>query len=265
MNSDRTSNNCFWSMGVDDAASNDAHTSLNWTREEDKAFEIALFTHYNHADMWGKIALAVPGKTVQDLKLHYEALSLMALESGKMPLSIYSTKGDVLEEKKLKSQQATRESSTSRTGELLPGNLGRAAAHAGTQLLSGCATVASGDAFGKRRRPKKASRTDENKLMLGARYPSKKNAVARNESQLLPGKLLWSGYPHEAQKDIGYQLLCGYPNQLGLPSGSLPTTSYGTGAAMQDVDELADGRFDIGSSTDILDDPDLSLFPYFWN
>ncbi|XP_042060178.1 uncharacterized protein LOC121804629 isoform X1 [Salvia splendens] len=270
MNSDRTSNNCFWTMGVDDAASNDARTSLNWTSEEDKAFEIALFTHYNHADMWGKIALAVPGKTVQDLKLHYEALSLMAFESGKMPLSIYSRKGDVLEEKKLKSEQVTRESSTARTGELFPGNLERAAAHAGTQLLSGCAKVASGDAFGKRGRPKKAVCTNENKLVLGARYPRKKKAVACNEGKLLPGKLLRSGYPQEAPKDIGYQLLSGYPNQLGFPSGSLPTPSYGTvgnstGAAMRDIDELADGRYDIGSSTDILDDLDISLFPYFWD
>ncbi|XP_042062112.1 uncharacterized protein LOC121806215 isoform X1 [Salvia splendens] len=162
------------------------------------------------------------------------------------------------------------ESSTARTGELLPGNLERAAAHAGTQLLFVCATVASGDAFGKRGRPMKASCTDENKLMLGARYPRKKKAVACNESQLLPGKLLRSGYPHEAPKDIGYQLLSGYPNQLGLPSGSLRTPSYGTvgnstGAAMQDIDELADGRYDIGSSTDILDDLDLSLFPHFWD
>ncbi|XP_042062113.1 uncharacterized protein LOC121806215 isoform X2 [Salvia splendens] len=108
MDSDRTSNNCFWTMEVDGAASKDARTSLDWTREEDKAFEIALLTHYNDADMWDKIALAVPGKTVQDLKLHYEALSLMSVESGKMPLSIYSTKGNVLEEKKLKSEQVTR-------------------------------------------------------------------------------------------------------------------------------------------------------------
>ncbi|XP_047946767.1 transcription factor SRM1-like isoform X2 [Salvia hispanica] len=108
MDSDRTSNNSFWTMGVDDNASKDARTSLDWTREEDKAFENALTTHYNDADMWDKIALAVPGKTVQDLKLHYEALSVMAFESGKMPLSIYPTRGDVLEEKNLQSEQAQR-------------------------------------------------------------------------------------------------------------------------------------------------------------
>ncbi|KAG6421475.1 hypothetical protein SASPL_118028 [Salvia splendens] len=386
MDSDRTSNNCFWTMGVNDAASKDARTSLDWTREEDKAFEIALVTHYNDAHMWAKIALAVPGKTVQDLKLHYEALSVMAFESGKMPLSIYPTRGDVLEKKELKPEQAQRgahwteeehgqflyglwmfgrgdwkniseysvrtgsstqvashaqkffrrlsltekeskrvsindittlkpenllafekettrfckgESSTAGTGELVPGNLERAAAHAGIQLLSGCATVASRNAFGKRGRPKKALSADENKLMLGPRYHRKKKAVACNESRLLPrfpervpsetrnqllfggknassdaGKLLLSGYHNEAPKDIGYQLLSGYPTQLAPPSGSLEitghptTTSYvtvgnSTGAAMQNIGVLADGQYDIGASTDILDDVDLSLFPHF--
>ena len=97
-----------------------------------------------------------------------------SVESGKMPLSIYSTKGDVLEEKKLKSEQVTRESSTARIRELLPGNLERAAAHAGIQLLSGCATIPSGNAFGKHGHPKKASHTNENKLMLEARYLNKR-------------------------------------------------------------------------------------------
>ncbi|KAG6422751.1 hypothetical protein SASPL_113131 [Salvia splendens] len=372
MNSDRTSNNCFWTMEVDGAASKDARTSLDWTREEDKAFEIALFTHYNHADMWDKITLAVPGKTVQDLKLHYEALSLMAFESGKMPLSIYSTKGDVLEEKKLKSEQATRgahwteeehrqfldglekygkgswkniseycvhtrsstqvashaqkyyrrlsstkkegkrlsiydittlkpekllpfekatascmpecckgESSTAGTEELLPGNPEKAAAHTGTQLLPGSAMGASGNASGKRGRPKNASSTDGNKPMMGARYPQKKKALACNESQLLirpkkapsdAGKLLLSGCPNEAPKDIGYQLLSGYPNQLGPPSGSLKIAGHPTpsgmvgrrrGAPVQDIDVIADCLLDIGSDTETLDDLDLSLFPHF--
>ncbi|KAG6436971.1 hypothetical protein SASPL_101878 [Salvia splendens] len=154
MDSDRTSDNCFWTMRVDDAASKDARTSLDWTREEDKAFVIALTTHYNDADMWGKIALAVPGKTVQDLKLHYEALSVMAVESGKMPLFIYMTKGDVLEEKKLESEQVQRE------------------AH-------------------------------------------------------------WTEEEHSK------------------------------GAAGQDIDLFVDGQYDIGATTDILDDVDLSMFPHF--
>ncbi|KAL1561179.1 hypothetical protein AAHA92_03917 [Salvia divinorum] len=367
MDSDLTPDNCFCRMEVDDAASKEARTSLDWTREEDKAFENALATHYNDADMWGKIALAVPGRTVEDLKLHYEALSVMAVESGKIPLPIYPTKGDVLEEKKLKSEQVQRgahwteeehrqflyglqrfgrgdwkdiakysvptksnsqvashaqkyfrrlsstkkegkrlsindiatlkpekllafekattscmpecckdESSTAGTGELTPGNLERAAAHAGTQLLSGCAMGASCNALGKRGRPKRASSTDGNKLMLGARYPRKKKALACNESQLLPGfpykaptdtgsqlllgsnkapsdagKLLLSGYPNEAPKDIGYQLLSGYPNQLAPPAGSLEitghsnpshgTVGYSTDAAMQGVNMIADG------------------------
>ncbi|XP_047982610.1 transcription factor SRM1-like isoform X2 [Salvia hispanica] len=156
MDSVRTSDDCFCTMRVDDAASKDARTFLDWTREEDKAFVIALTTHYNDADMWGKIALAVPGKTVQDLKLHYEALSVLAVESGKMPLSIYPTKGDVLEEKKLESEKVQR----------------------------------------------------------GAHWTEEEHRNSR-------------------------------------------------GAAGQDIDLFVDGQYDIGATTDILDDVDLSLFPHF--
>lgn len=96
-------------MEVDDAASKNACTGSNWTREEDKAFENALATYYNNADMWDKILLAVPGKTIEDLKLHYEALNkdVEGIESGTVPLPDYPSKAGALKEKK-KSEQAQR-------------------------------------------------------------------------------------------------------------------------------------------------------------
>ncbi|XP_057775350.1 protein RADIALIS-like 4 [Salvia miltiorrhiza] len=109
MDTDWTFDSCSLRTEVDDAASKDACTSSNWTREEDKAFENALATYYNDVDMWDKIALAVPGKTIEDLKLHYEVLrrDVEAIESGKVPLSVNLTKASTLKEKK-KSEQAQR-------------------------------------------------------------------------------------------------------------------------------------------------------------
>lgn len=80
-------------MEEEDAITN-ACVGSDWTREEDKAFENALANYYDAADMWDKIALAVPGKTIQDLKLHYQALidDVKAIESGKVPLPNYPTK-----------------------------------------------------------------------------------------------------------------------------------------------------------------------------
>ncbi|XP_057772841.1 uncharacterized protein LOC130992283 isoform X2 [Salvia miltiorrhiza] len=109
MDTDWTFDSCSSRMEVDDTASKDACTSSNWAREEDKAFENALATYYRDADMWDNIALAVPGKTIEDLKLHYEVLhcDVEAIESGKVPLPDYPTKASTLKEKK-KSEQAQR-------------------------------------------------------------------------------------------------------------------------------------------------------------
>ncbi|KAJ9188761.1 hypothetical protein P3X46_000128 [Hevea brasiliensis] len=65
-----------------------------WTREQDKAFENALATYPEDApDRWEKIAADVPGKTQEEIKLHYELLveDLNQIEAGCVPLPNYSS------------------------------------------------------------------------------------------------------------------------------------------------------------------------------
>uniref|UniRef100_A0A2P2LQS9 DNA binding protein n=1 Tax=Rhizophora mucronata TaxID=61149 RepID=A0A2P2LQS9_RHIMU len=68
-----------------------------WTREQDKAFEIALATHPEDAsDRWEKIASDVPGKTLEDIKHHYDLLvdDVNQIEAGCVPLPSYSSSSD---------------------------------------------------------------------------------------------------------------------------------------------------------------------------
>ncbi|XP_071692160.1 transcription factor SRM1-like [Rutidosis leptorrhynchoides] len=69
-----------------------------WTREQDRAFEDALVAYYKEDsdDCWEKIAKKVPGKTVEEIKCHYEVLveDLDRIESGIVPLPCYSTCSD---------------------------------------------------------------------------------------------------------------------------------------------------------------------------
>uniref|UniRef100_A0A2P2LQR1 DNA binding protein n=2 Tax=Rhizophora mucronata TaxID=61149 RepID=A0A2P2LQR1_RHIMU len=68
-----------------------------WTREQDKAFEIALATHPEDAsDRWEKIASDVPGKTLEEIKYHYDLLveDVNQIESGCVPLPRYSSSSD---------------------------------------------------------------------------------------------------------------------------------------------------------------------------
>ena len=69
-----------------------------WTREQDKAFENALVTYPDEdsEDRWEKIAAAVPGKSVEEIKHHYELLveDLDNIESGIVPLPCYSSSLD---------------------------------------------------------------------------------------------------------------------------------------------------------------------------
>lgn len=63
-----------------------------WTREQEKAFEKALAVHLEEsADRWEKIAKAVPGKTAQNIKHHYQLLveDINRIESGDVPLPSY--------------------------------------------------------------------------------------------------------------------------------------------------------------------------------
>ncbi|MQL72195.1 hypothetical protein Taro_004535 [Colocasia esculenta] len=68
-----------------------------WTREQEKAFENALALHpEDSAERWERIAEAVSGKTVEDIKLHYELLveDINGIESGRVPLPSYVSLSD---------------------------------------------------------------------------------------------------------------------------------------------------------------------------
>ncbi|KAJ6288944.1 hypothetical protein OIU76_024844 [Salix suchowensis] len=76
-------------MSVDEGGSG----SL-WTREQDKAFENALATYpEDTSDRWEKIAADVPGKTLEEIKHHYELLveDISQIEAGCVPLPCYSS------------------------------------------------------------------------------------------------------------------------------------------------------------------------------
>ncbi|OMO62355.1 hypothetical protein COLO4_33116 [Corchorus olitorius] len=78
-------------MTVDEAGS-----SLEWSREQDKAFENALATYPEDAsDRWEKITADVPGKTLEEIKKHYELLEddVSRIESGCVPLPSYNSDG----------------------------------------------------------------------------------------------------------------------------------------------------------------------------
>ncbi|KAK3027600.1 hypothetical protein RJ639_042276, partial [Escallonia herrerae] len=69
-----------------------------WTKEQDKEFENALAIYSGDSgDRWEKIAAAVTGKTVTEIKHHYELLveDVNAIESDRVPLPCYfsSVKG----------------------------------------------------------------------------------------------------------------------------------------------------------------------------
>uniref|UniRef100_A0A6M2EKC3 Uncharacterized protein n=1 Tax=Populus davidiana TaxID=266767 RepID=A0A6M2EKC3_9ROSI len=79
-------------MSVDEGGSG----SL-WTREHDKAFENALATYPEDAsDRWEKIAEDVPGKTLEEIKHHYELLveDINQIEAGCVPLPCYSSSSE---------------------------------------------------------------------------------------------------------------------------------------------------------------------------
>ncbi|KAK1433584.1 hypothetical protein QVD17_10496 [Tagetes erecta] len=65
-------------------------SSSNWTWEQNKAFENSLVAYNNDPDRFQKIAKLL-GKTVEDVKLHYQNLvdDVKAIEEGKVPLPNY--------------------------------------------------------------------------------------------------------------------------------------------------------------------------------
>ncbi|KAJ4883200.1 Duplicated homeodomain-like superfamily protein [Raphanus sativus] len=63
-----------------------------WSREDDIAFERALASYTDESEeKWEKIAADVPGKSVQQIKEHYELLveDVSRIESGCVPLPSY--------------------------------------------------------------------------------------------------------------------------------------------------------------------------------
>ncbi|CAL9098500.1 unnamed protein product [Musa textilis] len=71
--------------------------SSSWTREQEKAFENALATHPEDcSNWWEKIAANVPGKSIEDVKNHYELLleDVNGIESGRVPLPCYPSSSD---------------------------------------------------------------------------------------------------------------------------------------------------------------------------
>ncbi|KAK6931771.1 SANT/Myb domain [Dillenia turbinata] len=66
--------------------------SCSWRREEDKAFENALATiSEDSLDRWERIAQNVPGKSIEEVKHHYDVLvdDVNRIESGCVPLPTY--------------------------------------------------------------------------------------------------------------------------------------------------------------------------------
>ena len=69
-----------------------------WTRDQVKAFENAFATWASEEDgdaKWDKIAEAVEGKTLEEVRRHYELLveDIEGIEAGRVPLPTYATDG----------------------------------------------------------------------------------------------------------------------------------------------------------------------------
>ncbi|XP_057971246.1 protein RADIALIS-like 4 [Malania oleifera] len=69
-------------------------SSSSWTPEQNKRFEDALAKYDDHTpDRWKKIANAVGGKSVEEVKRHFEILmeDIKNIESGKITFDYEST------------------------------------------------------------------------------------------------------------------------------------------------------------------------------
>ncbi|KAE8711773.1 Transcription factor DIVARICATA [Hibiscus syriacus] len=76
-------------MSVDEAGS-----SSEWTRVQDKVFENALATYpEDSSDRWERIAADVPGKALEEIKEHYKVLEddINAIEAGCVPMPSYNS------------------------------------------------------------------------------------------------------------------------------------------------------------------------------
>ncbi|KAL8090220.1 transcription factor DIVARICATA-like [Apium graveolens] len=76
--------------------SNSARASVEWNRYDDKLFEKALVMFpEDMPNRWQKIAEQVPGKTVEDVRVHYDALlhDVLEIDSGRVELPKYPDDG----------------------------------------------------------------------------------------------------------------------------------------------------------------------------
>ncbi|GLU04445.1 hypothetical protein SLE2022_215910 [Rubroshorea leprosula] len=67
-------------------------SSSNWTPKQNKLFENALAIYDKDTpDRWQNLARAVGGKSVEEVKKHYEILveDIRQIESGQVPLPNY--------------------------------------------------------------------------------------------------------------------------------------------------------------------------------
>lgn len=68
-------------------------SSSSWTAKQNKMFENALAIYDKDTpDRWQKLARAVGGKTVEEVKTHYDNLveDIKHIEEGQVPLPNYS-------------------------------------------------------------------------------------------------------------------------------------------------------------------------------
>ncbi|QHN99176.1 protein RADIALIS-like 4 isoform X1 [Arachis duranensis] len=71
-----------------------SESSSRWTAKENKLFEKALAEYdKDTADRWQNVAKAVGGKSVDEVKRHYEILleDLRHIESGHVPIPNYKS------------------------------------------------------------------------------------------------------------------------------------------------------------------------------
>ncbi|KAK1382718.1 Transcription factor DIVARICATA [Heracleum sosnowskyi] len=73
-----------------------SNDSVQWSRYDDKLFEKALVMFpEDMPNRWQKIAEQVPGKTVEDVRVHYDALlhDVLEIDSGRVELPNYPDDG----------------------------------------------------------------------------------------------------------------------------------------------------------------------------
>ncbi|KAI3464955.1 hypothetical protein Pfo_021618 [Paulownia fortunei] len=86
-------------------------SNSTWTAKQNKLFEDALAIYDKDTpDRWLNLARAVGGKTVEEVKCHYQKLveDIDHIESGKVPLPKYRSYGDSGKEKKIMDDQEQR-------------------------------------------------------------------------------------------------------------------------------------------------------------